>query len=854
MALLEHETQMFLELFQDDALVILAKGIGVERLLINLIKTYTDPGNLVLIIGTNSTEEEYITNKLADLNVSPLPKIITADVSIKDRYEVYMDGGVLFVSSRILVVDMLVERIPIDLITGIIVYRAHKILESCQEAFILRLYRMKNSKGFIKAISSSPCAFTRGFAQVQRIMRNLFVKNLYLWPRFHALVASSIEKIKPEVFEIHVPMTHAMTSIQMALLDLMNVTVRELKHINPSLDTDELTVENAIAKSFDKIIKYQLEPVWHQLTAKSKRLISDLKFLRSVLQYLTQQDCVTFYNLLKSIKESVTVGTQMSDWLFLDAADNLFMHAKNRVFSDEKKKNEEKKNKSKLILEENSKWSAFIDIMKEISADVEDGKQMVIVIVNDDVVSKQLKEVITYGSKEYLKKLFSKKFSDMKLEIDVDSEIPKQGRKKKLKKDEQTLTQMDVVSKVHDEALEDESEPCHEELDAKYPNLHIEFYPLKHFTGSHYQFQNLCDLHNPPYFILYDGDMEIIRRIEIYQALNHKKKIKVYFLVYTGSAEEQCFLTSLRREKEAFEFLIKEKAGLVLPEGIDGKTGDHPDLVRGSSSANETVNSRKAGGQMRKLEDQKVIVDMREFRSELPSLIHRRGIDVIPVTLEIGDYILTPDMVVERKSVSDLIGSLNSGRLYTQAKHMIMLYKKPILLIEFDQNKAFSLQGKYYFNSSASQNVISKLILLTCHFPELRILWCPSPYATAEMFELLKLKREQPDEKKAMLMKIEGEEGEMASNKFNTVATDFISKLPGLNSKNMWSIMRNVTSIADLINYSEDQFNKFLNNSGAAKSLWKSINEEMKTELPISTVVKKSKKPWKSSKKQRNVL
>ena len=31
-----------------------------------------------------------------------------------------------------------------------------------------------------------------------------------------------------------------------------------------------------------------------------------------------------------------------------------------------------------------------------------------------------------------------------------------------------------------------------------------------------------------------------------------------------------------------------------------------------------------------------VIVDMREFRSELPSLIHRRGIDVEPVTLEVG--------------------------------------------------------------------------------------------------------------------------------------------------------------------------------------------------------------------------
>jgi len=33
---------------------------------------------------------------------------------------------VLFITTRILVVDMLVERIPIHLVSGILVYKAHK--------------------------------------------------------------------------------------------------------------------------------------------------------------------------------------------------------------------------------------------------------------------------------------------------------------------------------------------------------------------------------------------------------------------------------------------------------------------------------------------------------------------------------------------------------------------------------------------------------------------------------------------------------------------------------------------------------------------------------------------------------
>ena len=58
-----------------------------------------------------------------------------------------------------------------------------------------------------------------------------------------------------------------------------------------------------------------------------------------------------------------------------------------------------------------------------------------------------------------------------------------------------------------------------------------------------------------------------------------------------------------------------------------------------------------------------VVVDMREFRSSLPSLLHAADILVVPATLTVGDYVLTPDICIERKSIPDLISSFNSGRL-----------------------------------------------------------------------------------------------------------------------------------------------------------------------------------------------
>lgn len=39
-----------------------------------------------------------------------------------------------------------------------------------------------------------------------------------------------------------------------------------------------------------------------------------------------------------------------------------------------------------------------------------------------------------------------------------------------------------------------------------------------------------------------------------------------------------------------------------------------------------------------------------------------QGFDLVPVTLEVGDYVLSPEMCLERKALPDLISSLASGR------------------------------------------------------------------------------------------------------------------------------------------------------------------------------------------------
>ncbi|XP_030655833.1 DNA repair endonuclease XPF-like [Nomascus leucogenys] len=248
---LECERQLVLELLDTDGLVVCARGLGADRLLYHFLQLHCHPACLVLVLNTQPAVEEYFINQLK-IGVEHLPRRVTNEITSNSRYEVYSQGGVIFATSRILVVDFLTDRIPSDLITGILVYRAHRIIESCQEAFILRLFRQKNKCGFIKAFTDNAVAFDTGFCHVERVMRNLFVRKL--WPRFHVAVNSFLEQHKPEVVEIHVSVTLAMLAMQTAILDILNACLKELKCHNPSLEVEDLSLENAIGKPFDKLV------------------------------------------------------------------------------------------------------------------------------------------------------------------------------------------------------------------------------------------------------------------------------------------------------------------------------------------------------------------------------------------------------------------------------------------------------------------------------------------------------------------------------------------------------------------------------------------------------------------------
>lgn len=93
----------------------------------------------------------------------------------------------------------------------------------------------------------------------------------------------------------------------------------------------------------------------------------------------------------------------------------------------------------------------------------------------------------------------------------------------------------------------------------------------------------------PKYIVMYDPDPAFVRRVEVYRSLHASLAVRVYFLLYSNSVEEQRYLAGIRREKDAFERLIRERSIMAIPLDVERRPGDN-------ATIRVTTNSARAAG------------------------------------------------------------------------------------------------------------------------------------------------------------------------------------------------------------------------------------------------------------------
>jgi len=111
-------------------------------------------------------------------------------------------------------------------------YAFYRVNDLTTESFILRLFRQHNKEGFIRAFSDSPEAYTSGIWRLEKTMKSLMLRRVFLWPRYHTLVQEELESTTVNVIELQVPMTPKMRAIMNGIVECMDACLAELRRTN----------------------------------------------------------------------------------------------------------------------------------------------------------------------------------------------------------------------------------------------------------------------------------------------------------------------------------------------------------------------------------------------------------------------------------------------------------------------------------------------------------------------------------------------------------------------------------------------------------------------------------------------
>lgn len=149
--------------------------------------------------------------------------------------------------------------------------------------------------------------------------------------------------------------------------------------------------------------------------------------------------------------------------------------------------------------------------------------------------------------------------------------------------------------------------------------------------------------------------------------------------------------------------------------------------------------------------------------------------------------------------------------------------------------------GKYPAKSARPSGVIdpdstlsiqSKIVLLTLSFPRVRIIWSSSPYASAQIFNDLKLKNPEPDPRKAIA--VGADDDPDAGAGINAAAEEVLRNLPGINDKNIKYVIRRVKTVRELCDMSLGQVQHILGVE-PGKACWEFMHRgERRADVTVS--------------------
>jgi len=232
------------------------------------------------------------------------------------------------------------------------------------------------------------------------------------------------------------------------------------------------------------------------------------------------------------------------------------------------------------------------------------------------------------------------------------------------------------------------------------------------------------DISSSDVVVFYDNTPSAIRYIQRVGRTGRRAPGKAFIIYYEGTRDEAYLWIAKRREKRMKALVSRLSRTLDPP-------GKGPDERQGLLRAFMADRSEGEG------DEKKVVImaDSRESGSPVLAELSRLGADIKLQPLEVGDYVLSERVCVERKTTRDFAISMMDGRLFEQAR-ALKDYERAVLLLEGE--------GLYCTNV-LPQAIAGALASLVVDFG-LCVLWARNAPETANLLYAL-ARKEQLDNK-----------------------------------------------------------------------------------------------------------
>ena len=276
--------------------------------------------------------------------------------------------------------------------------------------------------------------------------------------------------------------------------------------------------------------------------------------------------------------------------------------------------------------------------------------------------------------------------------------------------------------------------------------------------------------------ILYEPVPSEVRMIQRRGRTGRKRSGRVKVLITNGTRDEGYYWASVNKER-------RMKHQLIDPDVLEEL----------NSNAIERMENEKRVKVLdptpKKEELPVVFADTREGNSKVIRHLSEMEIDVKVQAMAVGDYQVSDEVVIERKTAKDFVDSIVDKRLFKQARSLMEEFKRPLIILEGDD----------LYNGMINPNAIRGSIASIALDFGISIIPTRNAQDTAAMIKRIAI-REQSGEKTPIQIRTDKKPVNLWEQQLF-----IIESLPNIGPVNAKNLLEYFGTVANIINASESQ-------------------------------------------------